>query len=143
MTHFILEDFLPYQLKVLSDRVSHGLAQEYRKKFQITVPEWRVLAHLSQSEKVSVREIFKRVNMDKSKVSRAASRLEASGYITKQTSDTDRRLVELSLTEEGHDIMQKLAPVAKAYQRSVLQQLDSSTAEKFTATLQQLLEAKL
>ena len=38
--------------------------------------EWRVIANLTQKEAVSVRDIFERVDMDKSKVSRAASRLD-------------------------------------------------------------------
>lgn len=116
MTSFDLEAFLPYQIAVLSERVSKGFAQHYRGRFGITVSEWRVVAHLSQAEAVSVREICRRVALDKPKVSRAASRLEAAGYLTKVTNPRDRRLVELSLTTKGRAMIEELAPLARAYE---------------------------
>ncbi len=39
-----LEDFLPYQLSVLSNKISQGIAKFYRQRYGITVGEWRVLA---------------------------------------------------------------------------------------------------
>ena len=74
--NFDLSAFLPYQLAVVASRVSKGFAERYRAEFGLTIPEWRVLAHMAQFDAVSVREIQARVDMDKSKVSRAAARLE-------------------------------------------------------------------
>ncbi|SEW31078.1 DNA-binding transcriptional regulator, MarR family [Aliiroseovarius sediminilitoris] len=116
MTTFKLDDFLPYQLAVLSSRVSAGFSRHYRKAYGISVSEWRVVAHLSQADSVSVREIHERVDMDKPKVSRAASRLEAAGYVTKTVNPQDRRLVELSLTPKGHEMIEVLTPIAHAYE---------------------------
>ncbi|MCU0911068.1 MAG: MarR family winged helix-turn-helix transcriptional regulator [Rhodobacteraceae bacterium] len=119
-TDFALDDFLPYRLNVLAGRLSREFAQRYREKFGISIPEWRVVAHLSQSGAVSVREIHARVDMDKSKVSRAAARLEAAGYVEKRVNPADRRLVELSLTDRGRAMMAELAKVAAAYQHELL-----------------------
>jgi DNA-binding MarR family transcriptional regulator len=119
-TDFALDDFLPYRLNVLAGRLSREFAQRYREKFGISIPEWRVVAHLSQSGAVSVREIHARVDMDKSKVSRAAARLEAAGYVEKRVNPADRRLVELSLTDRGRAMMAELAKVAAAYQDELL-----------------------
>ncbi len=117
MTQFVLNDFLPYRLAVLARRVSQGFAGHYRERFGLTVAEWRVIAHLSQTDQpVSVREICAQVELDKPKVSRAASRLVAGGYVIKATNSLDRRLVELSLSDKGRDLMDQLAPLAQAYQ---------------------------
>lgn len=116
MTSFKLDNFLPYQIAVLSSRISAEFARHYRKAYGISVSEWRVVAHLSQADSVSVREIHKRVDMDKPKVSRAASRLEEAGYVTKTVNPKDRRLVELSLTDKGHEMIRTLTPIANAYQ---------------------------
>ena len=113
---FDLSDFLPYQLAVAAARVSRAFAERYYRDFGITIPEWRVLAHLAQTGAVSVREIHSRVDMDKSKVSRAAARLESAGHITKRGHETDRRLVELALTEQGRALFAQIVPVARAYQ---------------------------
>ena len=49
MPDFDLAAFLPYQLAVVAARVSKGFADRYRAEFGLTIPEWRVLAHLAQS----------------------------------------------------------------------------------------------
>ena len=96
---FDLATFLPYQLAVVASRVSKSFAERYRGEFGLSISEWRVMAHLAHSEQVSVREIHARVDMDKSKVSRAAGRLEARGLIEKREDTRDRRLVEMRLTD--------------------------------------------
>ena len=120
---FLLAEFLPYQLAVAASRVSKEFAMLYSKRFGITVPEWRVVAHLSQVEKASVREIHQRVDMDKSKVSRAASRLTDAGYVSKETDPGDGRLVELRLTPKGSDMMRELAGMAEAFQAQLTERL--------------------
>lgn len=116
MSDFALDDFLPYQLAELSRRVSAGFSRHYRARYGITVAEWRVVAHLSQQEAVSVREIHRRVGLDKPKVSRAASRLEEAGYLTKKVNSADRRLIELALTPKGREMIEVLAPIAAGYE---------------------------
>jgi len=113
---FDLNGFLPYRLAVAASQVSREFAALYRKKFGISPAEWRILAHLSQTEKVSVRDIHERVDMDKSKVSRAATRLEQAGLVEKLVNPGDRRLVSLSLTTAGHDLVARIIPVALAFQ---------------------------
>ena len=129
VTSFKLDDFLPYQLAVLSSRVSAGFAKHYREAYGISVSEWRVVAHLSQADSVSVREIHARVDMDKPKVSRAASRLEAGGYVTKAINPQDRRLVELRLTAKGRDMIEALTPIAHAYEAQLSALLAGDDAE--------------
>lgn len=137
MREFDLETFLPYQLAVLSQRVSEGFARHYRDRFGLSVAEWRVVAHLSQEDAVSVREICRRVNMDKPKVSRAASRLETKGFVRKVENPRDRRLVELSLTEAGRQMVEELAPLAHAYEAELVAALggDDSAFRTLVARL--------
>ncbi|SMR81869.1 DNA-binding transcriptional regulator, MarR family [Aliiroseovarius halocynthiae] len=141
MTSFKLDDFLPYQIAVLSSRVSAEFSKHYREAYGISVSEWRVVAHLSQADSVSVREIHKRVDMDKPKVSRAASRLEAAGYITKTINPSDRRLVELSLTDKGRAMIDALAPIAADYEThltTLLEEQDESFRETLVLLLKKL-----
>jgi len=123
MSGFDLDGFLPYQLAVLSSRISREFSTLYYQKFGISVAEWRVVAHLSQAGSVSVREIHEKVDMDKPKVSRAATRLEAQGYITKTANAKDGRLVSLALTEKGHAMIAEITPLAHAYEAEVLARL--------------------
>ncbi len=137
MDAFDLNDFLPYQLAVAAAHVSRGFAELYRAEFGLSIPEWRVLAHLSQSGTVSVREIQARVDMDKSKVSRAAARLEAAGLIEKRSHGVDRRLLDMSLTTAGRDLMARIVPIAQAYEAEVMARL--AGAGDFRAGLRALI----
>jgi DNA-binding MarR family transcriptional regulator len=134
---FVLDTFLPYQLAVAAERVSRDFARLYRERFGIGIPEWRVIAHLSQAGSVSVREIHLRAGMDKSRVSRAAARLEEAGYILKQEHPGDRRLVELSLTPKGRNLISEMAPVARDYEARVMAELGLQ-AEPFRIALGKL-----
>lgn len=135
---FDLDDFLPYLVNVLGSRLSVELGAEYGRRFSISIPEWRVLAHLSQYEHVSVREIYRRVEMDKAKVSRAAARLEAAGLIRKEVPD-DRRLVALSLTDKGRALFAEIAPLALAFEQRFLEKLSPGEAATFRRLVGKLL----
>lgn len=124
MGKFVLDDFLPYQMSVLSARISREFSALYRERFGLSVAEWRVIAHLSQtSQAVSIREVYNRIAMDKSKVSRAATRLEARGVIIKKVNAADRRLIELQLSELGHQMIGELTPLAQAFEQEYVQRL--------------------
>jgi len=135
-----LKAFLPYLVNVLASGASGRLAAVYHAKFGITIPEWRVIAHLAQYEKVSVREIYRRVDMDKSKVSRAAARLESNGFIENRVHASDRRLVELSLTRKGRRLFDSIAPLALAYERDFVGALTAQEEVVFRDMVGRLIE---
>ncbi|WP_375175564.1 MarR family winged helix-turn-helix transcriptional regulator [Pseudooceanicola sp.] len=116
---FDLDGFTPYLAAVVAQTLSDGLAREYQARFAISVPDWRVLVHLTHSDGASVRDIEKRVVMEKSKVSRAVARLEGRGLIAKRQSEDDKRLLHLSLTDAGRALMLELLPMATAYQERI------------------------
>ena len=142
MTNFSLDDFLPYQLAVLSAQISNEFSEIYSENFGLTVPEWRVVVHLYNAGSVSVREIQARVGMDKSKVSRAATRLKKSGHITKETNADDRRLLKLALTTKGHALMKQIIPLANDFEDRLTQRLGTND-EPFRAMLSTCLKANI
>ena len=140
VTRFVLEDFLPYQMAVATQRISREFAAIYRDRFGISVAEWRVVAHLSGAGAVSVREVHERVDMDKSRVSRAAARLEERGYVSKTTDTGDRRLVALALTPKGRALIDEMAPLARAYEDRVMAELGGKP-RTFRESLETLMTA--
>jgi DNA-binding MarR family transcriptional regulator len=135
-----LDRFLPYLVNVLASRLSRELASVYEKRFGISIPEWRVIAHLSQNRNVSVREIHERVDMDKAKVSRAAARLEGAGIVEKKVNGADRRLVELQLTKKGRKMFAEIEPLALAYEQDQLSRLSRKEQASLRAIVDKLLE---
>jgi DNA-binding MarR family transcriptional regulator len=134
-----LDAFMPYLVNVLARRFSTELAMVYQARFGISIAEWRVIAHLAQNKKVSVREIYARVAMDKSKVSRAAARLEDAGIVEKKTGAADRRLVELQLTRKGRRLYGEIVPLALTYEQESLSPLSLRERGLFRALVGKLL----
>ncbi|SEF69093.1 DNA-binding transcriptional regulator, MarR family [Thalassococcus halodurans] len=120
---FDLYGFTPYRLAVAAKHTSEQLARQYRDRFGISIPEWRVLVHLAHSGNTSVRDIEARVAMEKYEVSRAAKRLREAGLIERKENPEDRRLIILSLTVEGQKMMAELLPMAKAHQAELEKRL--------------------
>ncbi len=123
LPNFDLYGFTPYRLAVAAKHTSEQLARQYRDRFGISIPEWRVLVHLAHSGNTSVRDIEARVAMEKYEVSRAAKRLREAGLIERKENPEDRRLIILSLTAEGQKMMAELLPMAKAHQAELEKRL--------------------
>lgn len=138
---FDLTQFLPYRLNVLASRVSRRLAAVYGRDYGLSIPEWRILAHLSQASGVSVRDIGHRVDLDKVQVTRAAKSLVDAGLIRRDVNSRDRRLVQLSLTEAGEARLAELIPRVLAFESDWLAVLDPEEARIFRRCLTKLEDA--
>ncbi|MFN3279509.1 MAG: MarR family winged helix-turn-helix transcriptional regulator [Paracoccus hibiscisoli] len=134
---FHLDTFLPYLLSVAAHRTSARFAALYAAEAGLTNPEWRVLAHLDHSGAASVRDIHTLVHLDKSVVSRAASRLEQAGLVEKQGDTADRRLIVLRLTPEGTALMLRLSGIAERFQAQLVAELGAD-APTLARALQRL-----
>lgn len=121
-----LQQFLPYQLFVLASRISHALAKHYEQQFEITRPEWRIIAVLGESPDLSAAEVAERTAMDKVAVSRAVTKLLKNEILQRNFSSDDRRRSELKLSDNGRKIYQKIVPIALAYEQKVLEQLNKN-----------------
>ncbi|HEY1140390.1 MAG TPA: MarR family transcriptional regulator [Lysobacter sp.] len=115
-----LENFLPYRLSVLSNRVSAAIARVYSERFGLSITEWRVMAVLGRYAGLSANEVAQRTAMDKVAVSRAVARLLESGRLERQMHDDDRRRSVLRLSEAGYLIYDQIAPLALAFERRLL-----------------------
>ena len=120
-----LEHFLPYRLSILSNTISQLIADDYQRRYDISMTEWRVMAVLARFEGLSAREVAERTAMDKVAVSRALARLVAAGRVNRDTHDGDKRRSVLSLTVAGWTMHDEVAPMARAREREVLARLDA------------------
>ncbi len=138
---FELEAFLPYRLNQLSTGFSHAFADLYESRFGISVPEWRVIATLGRYEDVSSREICDSTKMDKSKVSRAVTRLIAAKLIAREVNPDDARLIRLKLTAKGRKLHREIVPLAKAWEERVLAGLSDKDRKRLSKLLSKLEES--
>ena len=59
-----LDRFMPYRLSVVTNRVSSAIAQHYSQRFNLSIPEWRVIAVLGQNPGLSASQVAERNRVD-------------------------------------------------------------------------------
>ena len=133
MKQFILANFLPYQLSILASGISKDFSKEYNSRFCLSNAEWRIIAHLSQETKnISIREIYQKVDLEKSKVSRAVSKLAKRQLLSKKVNLSDKRLVDLKLTKVGREIIDEMTEIAMDFEARFLQKIENPGSFKNT-----------
>lgn len=75
----------------------------------VPVAEAHALMALTSSEPLSQNELAKYLCLEKSTVSRLVSQLQKRGWIMRERSGQDRRMMELRLTESGRGVAAELA----------------------------------
>ena len=133
----MLSEFVPYRIAVLARGISVSLGRKYRN-LGITIPEWRLIAHLAEVGACSSGEICVRTAMDKAKVNRAVTRLVAAGLVLAGTSARDRRVNVLKLTARGQKIYERIVPMALDHERSLLEPLSEAEVKEFVRILGKL-----
>lgn len=135
----ILENFLPYRLAVLSNTVSTTVARAYDRRFNVSIPEWRVIAVLGRFPGLSAVEVAERTLMDKVAVSRAVTKLIKNGRIDREFADADKRRSILNLSEEGKKLHDEIAAVALQFERDLLQGFSSEELDNLNSIMERLL----
>lgn len=119
-TGLVLEEFLPYRLSVLSNRISQAIARAYGERHDLSVTEWRTLAVLGRFPALSASEVVERTAMDKVAVSRAVAALVRQKRIRKGRDRQDRRRAVLTLTPAGRAVYAAVAAEALACEDALL-----------------------
>jgi DNA-binding MarR family transcriptional regulator len=96
-----LDDFIPYKLAVVANRVSQSIGHVFETQFNLQMPEWRILMALYAYGALIFNEVVERTSMDKARVSRAQRRLVDLNMIKTSDHPTDGRRLILALTPTG------------------------------------------
>jgi DNA-binding MarR family transcriptional regulator len=130
-----LADFLPYRLSTTSNAVSGRIAQEYRSRFGLSVPEWRVMAVLGDAGAMTQRELTQHTVMDKVAVNRACKVLEDRGLAVRRPNAQDGRSHLLELTAEGQAMHGQIMPLALEMERRLFASFADEEIEAFRSLL--------
>ncbi len=94
----------------LSSRVGRAFHNEIEARYDLSLPEWRVMITIIQYPQSSAIAITERWAMEKMAVSRAIRRLERMGRIKRTRNKRDRRSFVLSLTPKGKRLFERVVP---------------------------------
>jgi DNA-binding MarR family transcriptional regulator len=129
---------MPYRLSYSANLVSEAIAQQYSVLFKLTIPEWRVVAHVAERSGITQQEIGLRTRMDKVTVSRATIALVARGFVSRSKNPADRRSRLLGLTSAGRRLYAAIAPKALELERAVFGQFSVAEIAALKSLLQRI-----
>lgn len=135
---FVLEEFLPHRLAVVSARAQRLFARAYSEQAGLSVAEWQVLSVLARSGDLSATDVARHAAMDKVKVSRAVRSLMARRLLRRAEDRYDRRVRRLAVTALGRRVQAGMAPLACALERDMLGPLSAEDRDRLRAALSRL-----
>ena len=121
-----LDNFLPALIRNLAEEISVNLSRRYTGDFRLSITEWRVLLHLAEHSQLTASRIVEVTAMEKSKVSRALSRLEERGFVSREVAEEDHRSKLIRLTENGARLYRAIVPRVLDWEKEWLEALDVS-----------------
>ena len=135
---FSLDDFLPYQLSTASNAVSDLIAREYKSRFGLKIPEWRVMAVLGTRGASTQRHLVEATLMDKVTVNRAVKNLVDRALLERSPNTADGRSHHLMLSGTGRDLYDQIMPTAQAMEKKVMAVLSAQEQAELSAMLEKV-----
>lgn len=91
---------------------------------QVTPTQFAVLCAVNENGPCSLTVIGRHIVMDLATVRGTIERLSDRGLVSFSRDDADRRQVIAKLTPEGHNVISKMTPTAKAISEATVQRLN-------------------
>lgn len=129
---------LGYLLKVLNEN-SIAQVEESMKEFDLTAVQWHPLVIIDLKQADTPAEVARIVNTDTGAMTRMLDRLEKKGFIKRERSETDRRVVKLKLTDKGNQVTKKLMPTVATVLNKALQGFTREEYELFKSLTMRML----
>ncbi len=107
----------------------------------VSVAEAHALLELSRHGPLAQRDLGAWLRLEKSTVSRLVAQLEQRGWLARERSDADKRVLLLSLTPDGRRIAGELAQARRTRFERLLAAIPEERRDEVTGALATLVEA--
>ncbi len=138
-----LQEYLPYRLSVAANAVSRLIARAYEDQFDLTIPQWRLMAVLGDEGALTQQSLCGRTLMDKVTVMRAAQGLARRRLVKRQPNAQDGRSHRLQLSSSGYELYCKVIPLAREYEAQLLAGMKAADVALLHRLLRQVEDAAL
>jgi DNA-binding MarR family transcriptional regulator len=99
---------LPYRLLLLAKMLDRLIAVQLRETADLTLAEWRVMAHLAVMGERSASAIASAAFVDRAEVSRAVAALQRRGLLGRRANPRNRKSALLTLTDQGIELHRRV-----------------------------------
>lgn len=132
-------------LAYLLARASFIVSAEFHAalpQWDLSVPEWRVLACLMDSEGLTVGHLAAMALMKQPRITKVLDRMERDGLVRRRVMPGDRRRVSVRLTAAGRARVRPVLAAAKAHEAELLAAFSAAERDIIKAALHLLIERR-
>jgi DNA-binding MarR family transcriptional regulator len=132
-------------LAYLLARASFTVSSEFHatlKNWDLSVPEWRVLACLMDVEGLSVGELAAMALMKQPRLTKVLDRMERDDLVKRKGTTNDRRRVTIHLTAKGRARAKPALIAAKAHEDRLLKQFSRDERATIKHALDLLIDSR-
>lgn len=109
-----IEELFTYRLHVLKKHTDRALAEAFDSALGLSLTEARLLISVGAFGPISVSDLGRASNLDRSQASRATDVLERKGLLAKKSNEADARGVLVALTPKGRGTWRRAMAISKA-----------------------------
>jgi len=132
------EDSVGYLMKQIIGMVSQDIERRLAHT-DLTSAQWVPLFKIHFGQASTVAELARHCSLDAGAMTRLLDRLEAKGLVRRVRSDTDRRVVNLELTEAGTQAASEIPEILSGVQNAHLADFSTQEFETLRGYLQRIL----
>ncbi len=115
-------------------------SHEVSGRFGVTGPQLWALKTISREGSLPLGELSKKMYLDPSTISGVIDRLESKGYVARDRSQEDRRVVNVRLTPEGESLVKKAPNPAQGKMIHGLRRLSEDELSAIYHSVEKLVE---
>lgn len=134
-----LEDYLPYQLFRIVNRLTLNLRGNFRP-LKITLSRWRVLSTLTAQDGRSIGQLADYMVMEQPALSRVIDQMERDRLVVRRMASDDNRVVRVYLTPAGQQMFEEIRPLEIQHYKKVIDGIDQDELRQLSALLQKVWE---
>jgi DNA-binding MarR family transcriptional regulator len=132
------EDSVGYLMRQILTMVSHEIERQLAHT-DLTNAQWVPLYKLFSGQASTVAELARQCTLDAGAMTRTLDRLEAKGLCKRVRSETDRRVVNIELTETGRSAASDIPEILSGVQNAHLAGFSAEEFQTLRAYLRRIL----
>ncbi len=137
-TMFNLDDCIAF----VTCKGAKDLADTLEKRlnnFNITRSQWIALYYIKNNNMITQKQLADKMSLKEPSVVRLLDKMELYGWVNRISSNDDKRMKLLILTDSGKDIETAMLDVAEKFKSDVLNGISLEDLDVFKSTLNKML----
>ena len=137
-TMFNLDDCIAF----VTCKGAKDLADSLEKRlnhYNITRSQWIALYYIKNNNMITQRQLADKMSLKEPSVVRLLDKMELYGWVNRISSNDDKRMKFLVLTDSGKEIETAMLDVAEKFKSDVLNGISLEDLDVFKATLNKML----